>query len=153
MIPSTRLYDMLPPEVQAVTPRPKEKKRRSNEESQMQRALIKWWTLNCRHFGVPEILLFSIPNGGARSPVTGAILKAEGSRKGVPDLFLAVPRIGGGFMDATEHGLFLELKRPAGVVSPEQEVFHQRLREQGYCVKVCRSFNECVDVITSYLTK
>lgn len=146
MIPDSRLYDKLPPEVQAVTPRPKEKKRRSNEESQMQRAFIKWWGLNCRHFGVPEILLFSIPNGGARSPVTGSILKAEGSRRGAPDLIAAVPRGG-------HHALFLELKRQAGVVSPEQEVFHQRLREQGYCVKVCRSFNECVDVITSYLTK
>lgn len=37
-------------------------------------------------------LLFAIPDGGRRDAVTGAHLKAEGVRAGVPDMFLAVPR-------------------------------------------------------------
>src|SRR5690606_12582346 len=63
-------------------------------ESKSQQAFIRWWGLSHRSLGVPHAdLLFAIPNGGARNPVTGATLKAEGVRRGVPDLFLAVPRI------------------------------------------------------------
>ena len=50
------------------------------------------------------------------------------------------------------HGLFLELKRKDGVLSPEQEVFHEILRKQGYKVVVCRSLNDCINQITTYLT-
>lgn len=136
------------------------RKPRNNEESVMQRALIKWWTVNCRHFGVPELCLFSIPNGGNGSAKRGSIMKAEGQRKGAPDLFLAVPRLHyvglsdhepamPGFI--THHGLFLELKRPAGVVAPEQEVYHEILTKQGYKVVVCRALAECIDQITTYL--
>ena len=32
--------------------------------------------------------LHAIPNGGNRSAVTGARLKAEGVKRGIPDLFL-----------------------------------------------------------------
>jgi hypothetical protein len=88
-------------------------------------------------------------------------MKAEGQRRGCPDLFLAVPRIrtnasGCGSIAQVRatgtSGLFLELKTPKGHVSPEQEVFHQRLTEQGYRVRVCRSLIECINEITSYLT-
>lgn len=117
----------------------------------MQRALIEWWAWKHREFVVPEFLLFSIPNGGGRSgPVVGAILKAEGLRAGAPDLFLAMPRP---WSNKREHGLFLELKTAFGRVSPEQEFFHRLLADAGYQVAVCRSFDECVRVITEYLTQ
>jgi hypothetical protein len=134
-------------------------KRRRNEESETQRALIIWWRNNCRLFGVPEILLFSIPNGGGGGEKRGHWLKLEGCRKGAPDLFLAAPRVVAGWYINEDKsllgytGLFLELKTTKGTVSPEQEVFHQRLTEQGYAVKVCRSLPECIDTITTYLTK
>lgn len=35
----------------------------------------------------PGWLFWSTPNGGARSAVTAAILKATGTRPGIPDLF------------------------------------------------------------------
>lgn len=148
------------PAMQAQGPRPKERKKMSREESIMQIAFVRWWALNCRVFGVPELALFSIPNGGWRGVVTGSILKAEGARKGAPDLFLASPAAHWGPDDAdsmnkimtTRHGLFLELKRREGVLSPEQEVYHEILRKQGYQVNVCRSLAECIDVTTTYLT-
>lgn len=119
----------------------------------MQRELIRWWHVNCRKFGVPEILLFSIPNGGWRpNAITGSILKAEGLRRGVPDLFLSVPRVRDRDR-AFDHGLFLELKRREGVVSPEQEVFHQHLKSQGYKVEVVRSIFDAINIITTYITK
>lgn len=129
-----------------VMPPPLPRKKRSREESEMQVSLLKWWHMQCRYFGIPEILLASCPNGGGRSgPVVGAILKAEGLRAGFPDLGLYVPR--GRF-----HALFLELKRRDGVVSPEQEVFHAHLSTQGYAVHVVRSSVDAINKITSYLT-
>ncbi len=136
---------------------PKPRKKRDDEESRNQRELIKWWAFACRGLGVPEILLFSVPNGGWRSPITGAILKAEGARKGVPDLFLAWGRgVNSAEMDAiggvTHLGLFIEMKAPSGHLSPEQEVYHQHLRAAGYRAEVCRSWQEAKAVIENYLT-
>lgn len=141
------------------------KKKTGHDEGLMQRAVIKWWSVQCRFFGVPEILLFSIPNGGGRSgPIVGSILKAEGLRKGAPDLFLAVPRFRfeptpnpvpyghtGWPLVRNDHGLFLELKTRTGVVSPYQQDFHEELRKQGYRVEVVRSSMEAINAITSYL--
>lgn len=136
----------------------KERKKRDDEESRNQRELIKWWGVNCRKFEVPQILLFSIPNGGGRSgPIVGSILKAEGLRKGAPDLFLAArtydrtPKGTAGHTPGA-FGLFIEMKTAAGHVAPEQEVFHKLLREHGYQVDVCRSWQEARDVITKYLS-
>lgn len=142
----------------AVLPAPK---RRSQEESLMQRALIRWWKDNCHLFGVPECLLFSIPNGGHRFAVTASIMKAEGARKGAPDLVLAVSRPV--FLQAHEvlspfrefkiaHGLFLELKTRTGIVSAEQTAFHEALRSQGYKVEICRELQDAINQIISYLT-
>lgn len=142
------LGEFVPP-----APRP----RRKNEESVMQRQLIKWWQANCRHFGVPEILLFSVPNGFNANARRGSVMKAEGQRRGVPDLMLAVARTWRPHPTKCTpaqdyHGLFLELKTPTGHLSPEQEVYHELLAKQGYKVVVCRTLGECIDQITTYLT-
>lgn len=95
----------------------------------------------------PELdLLFAIPNGGNRSPATGARLKAEGVKAGVPDLFLPVGR--GGFF-----GLFVEMKTAEGIVRPDQRAWIARLLEEGYSVKVCRSAGDAVDTIVGYMEK
>lgn len=143
---TTKDLALLKDNLGADLPPPAPRKRRSQEESEMQRALIGWWHMQHRVFGVPEILLFSIPNGGGRASIVAAtILKAEGLRKGAPDLVLAVQRGGCG-------ALFLELKRKDGHVTPEQETFHIRLREQGYRVEVVRSLFDAINVVTEYLT-
>ncbi len=122
----------------------------------MQRQLIKWWRANCHLFNVPECLLFSIPNGGHRTAVTASIMKAEGARKGAPDLVLAARTYdrtppGTCGHKAGAAGLFLELKRPAGIVSPEQLAFHEALRAQGYEVWIVRQLGTAIDIITNYL--
>ena len=113
-------------------------------EHQEQSALIRWaWY---RSATLPELnLLFAIPNGGRRDAATGAMLKREGTKRGVPDLFLAVAR-------GSCAGLFLELKRrEGGRISPEQADWHDRLRAAGYAVVVAYGFDEAVRAIESYL--
>lgn len=122
-----------------------------SSEHQIQRALIKW--RDARVKSEPRLRnLFAIPNGGARDAVTGARLKAEGVRAGVPDLFLAwhIERY---HMVGKEiiHGLFIELKTPRGRLSQPQKECIEDLEDAGYTVAVCRSTQEAIDVIEEYL--
>lgn len=114
-------------------------------EHREQVALMQWWALACRSYGVPESMLFAIPNGGRRDPVTGARLKAEGVRAGIPDLFLAVPRCGHG-------GLFIEMKKAhGGRVSDAQTVCLGQLERMGYRVAVCHGWEKAREAIEAYL--
>lgn len=94
----------------------------------------------------PELgMLYAVPNGGDRHPAVAAKMKAEGVKKGVPDLCLCLPR--GGY-----HGLFVELKRQkGGVVSPEQKAWLQALNAIGYRAEVCKGAAEAWDVIREYI--
>lgn len=115
------------------------------DEHAEQVALFRWWSLYARTRGLQECLLFAIPNGGRRDAVTGARLKAEGVRAGVPDMFLAIPR-------KNAPGLFLELKRQkGGHVSGNQKKMLQELSEAGYSVRVCRGWNEAKTTIEQYV--
>lgn len=94
---------------------------------------------------VPALrLLFAIPNGGHRHKATAGKLKAEGVRKGVPDMCLPVPA--GGC-----HGLYIELKAQKGQASPEQLEWIDALRAQGYRAEVCVGADEAWGVICEYL--
>ena len=98
------------------------------KESAEQRQLIKWWDNNCDVlFHIPlNSLLFHIANGGSRNYIEACQLKLQGVRRGIPDLFLAVPRGG-------KHGLFIEMKRAdGGTLSDFQKQFIVQARKQGY---------------------
>lgn len=106
-------------------------------------ALMQWARFNARRFPGLE-LLHAIPNGGARNAITGAKLKAEGVKPGVPDLCLPVPLHG-------RPGLYLELKRTAGsAITPAQREWHAALAAQGYAVVVCRGARDAMDAIEAY---
>lgn len=125
----------------------------------MQCALVSWWAENCARFGVPEMLLWHTPNsavyGGSKTQreKMGAMLKRLGQRSGVPDLFLAYPRIiyGDPPYRRFHHGLFLELKAPKGIVSPEQTAMLAELQRQGYATTVCWTLEDAKNVISDYL--
>src|SRR5690554_620263 len=71
-------------------------------EDQEQAWLFQWARRNEKE--IPELArLFAIPNGGHRSKRTAALLKLTGVKRGVPDIFLPLPRNG-------YHGLWIELK-------------------------------------------
>lgn len=123
---------------------PKPRKKRGNEESRQQMALIRWWQLKHKEFNLPIFALFSIPNGGWRDPVGASILKKEGQRNGVSDLFLMAARGG-------SHGMFLEMKCEGGRISDEQHDFAWAATVQGYKVVTAWSYDQAVQEITSYL--
>ena len=115
-------------------------------ESQEQRALFQWAALQAgRH---PELaLLHHIPNGGSRGKAEAARFKAEGVRAGVPDICLPVPR-------GEHHGLYIELKRKfRSRISQEQAWWMEELARQGYCVAVCKGWEEAARVIIEYLER
>lgn len=122
----------------------------SGTEHGHQMALMQWAALS----GNPLLdNLFAIPMGGLRDKVTAANIKAEGARRGVPDLMLAVTR-------RAYAGLFIEMKKPAlkpkrassrGGVSAYQSTWRQRLLEQHYSVIICYSWIEARDAILEYL--
>lgn len=113
-------------------------------ESQHQQSLITWTHWNVAMY--PELaLLYAIPNGGARNKITGAKLKAEGVKPGIPDLHLPVSR--GGYLT-----LYIEMKRPkSGRTSEEQDDVIPLLRNEGHRVEVCIGWEAARDVLIDYL--
>lgn len=90
-------------------------------------------------------LVTHIPNGGQRTIMAGARLKAEGVVKGYPDIMVFSYK----WMGLEDHmcGLALELKVWPNKPSPEQEALHALLEGQGWRVAVCYSL-EAVEQVT-----
>ena len=121
-------------------------------EHDEQAALFAWAEL--REAAHPELRnLFAVPNGGARHPAVAAQLKAEGVRRGVPDLFLAVMRRGSD--GRTWGGLFVEMKRAdhSNHATPEQQEWIARLRANGYMAVVAYGATEAQQCIMAYLAQ
>ena len=117
---------------------------RRDIEHQEQARLVKWVDEVALE-QYPELAwLFAVPNGGRRDAVTGAKLKAEGVKPGVPDLVLPVPR--GGY-----HGLWIEMKTEDGRMTPEQKEWQGFLRAQGYRADMCRGSREAAQMLLGYL--
>lgn len=110
-------------------------------EHQEQKALIRWFDLQ---YPAYRGRLFAIPNGGQRHVVVAKKLKAEGVRKGVPDLMLPVPM--NGF-----HGLFIEIKAIGGRMTPEQREWSQWLADQGYMTVLAVGFDSARRWVEDYL--
>jgi len=119
-------------------------------EYAIQKAVVGWWNLQCKAYGLPRFALFSCPNGAylagdaLQAGARNNRLQASGMRKGTPDLFLMVARQG-------YHALAIEIKGRNGVVSPDQHEFHHYLRNAGYWVEVPRSSEMAIAAITNYL--
>lgn len=131
--------------VEAVAPKRQRAPSLVPSEHAEQKAVIQWWGWHCTGYGLPPFALFAIPNGGNRDAITGAMLKAEGARSGIPDLMLARPN---GFYS----GLFIELKRLNTNASPEQKIVGQYLNNFGYRWVVCRGADAAIAEIKAYLS-
>lgn len=107
-----------------------------------------------------ERLMFAVPNGGSRgsnqreAQLNGAMMKAEGVKAGVSDIFVAVPRqiqTHSGCYKGTAHGLFVEMKTIIGVESDEQKAFGAEVTAQGYAYCVCRGWMQGYATIRAYM--
>lgn len=114
-----------------------------HNESEIQQQVIAWSQI-CKYKENLKYLHHS-PNGGNRSAREGARFKREGVKSGFPDLILPKPK-------QNYHGLFIEIKTEKGRITPTQKEWIEYLKENDYFTVVCRSFEETVDVIESYLS-
>jgi len=88
-------------------------------------------------------LAFAIPNGGNRDKITGALLKREGVTPGIPDIMIASA-------NGKYHGLFIEMKKEDGSLSPSQKAIKAKLESEGYCVEVCKGWEQAVKITQEY---
>ena len=91
---------------------------------------------------------YAIPNGGYRTKAEAAMLKAEGVRKGVPDL--CVPMARGGY-----HSLYIEMKRADGTasdVSDEQYEWITGLMDEGMAAFACYGVDNAMACIDWYMS-
>lgn len=130
----------------------------SYTESKLQQECVKWFRLKYK-----GVLILAIPNGAylhksvgdtegifpyqrktSRVNFQAMRLLREGLVPGIPDLFVAKP--------AGEYGgLFIEMKSETGRLSEKQENMIGKLRKAGYCVEVCKSFDNFIDVVNKYM--
>lgn len=100
------------------------------------------WHLECHE---PEIYkrTHSTPNGGLRHEATAGRMKAEGQKKGYPDLSYDKPR-------GIYCGMRIELKYGRNKPSPEQIAFLNQLSDDGYYCVLCYGDKEAIDAILHY---
>lgn len=94
------------------------------------------------------------PNEGRRSPVTGALLKRKGLKRGVPDVLIFERwRDVRASCDAVYRGfgIAIELKVGRNKTTKEQDHWLAELRRRGWLTAVCRSLDEVIDVCRAVL--
>jgi len=102
--------------------------------------------INWLQFHHPEVYehTLHIANQRSCSQQQGRLLKRMGVKKGVADLFIALPVNG-------KHGLWLEIKSHGGKPSQEQKVFIARMIRQGYEGSIVYGLEEAKEAILQYL--
>lgn len=94
-------------------------------EHSHQVAFIKWFRAR-----YPGVLIFAIPNGGARNCVTGKKLKDEGVVPGIPDLYIPGART------------WIEMKTETGRLSEKQKQVIKYLETIGDTVIIGYGFED-----------
>lgn len=117
-------------------------------ESQIQCAIVEWAN-NTKAFGWGKPIgdyLFSIPNGGFRNKLEAINLSRQGVKKGVSDLFLAIP-----WGYEVKHGLWIECKSNKGKLSISQIEWVEKMKILDYGVAIVKSVDEGIQAIKDYL--
>lgn len=107
-------------------------------EFNIQKLFVAWFRAT-----YPGVILFAIPNGEKREPATAKRLKESGVLAGVPDLFIADGK----------PGLFIEMKDARGRLSTAQKEMIPMLRDGGYPVAVCHSYEEAKSAVMEYFKR
>lgn len=91
--------------------------------------------------GRKDLHWFAIPNGEKRHIAVASRLKAEGVRRGSPDLVFILPDGKTGF---------LEMKNASGSLSPDQKAFRDKAKELGHLWGMARSVDEALPILTEW---
>lgn len=110
-------------------------------EHDIQALCVEWFG---RRYPDVKMLLFAVPNGGARFAWQAKRLKDEGVRAGVADLILQIPRKG----YAT---LAIEMKTPEGRQMETQKEYERICTAYKNKYIICRSVDEFKRAIIDYL--
>ncbi|HMN37564.1 MAG TPA: hypothetical protein PKD49_07630 [Hyphomicrobium sp.] len=106
-------------------------------EDLVQRAVVEHLHFRRR----PGVAFFSVPNGGARSPIEASIMKGLGVRAGVPDLILIA--------EGRTYGL--ELKRDkGGRTSAVQTAMMQEIEAAGGMCAVASGIDAALDQLKAW---
>ena len=112
-------------------------------ESRLQRDCVAWYRLQ---YPKHAAMLFAVPNGGGRSRIEAAIMKAEGVTAGVADLILLEARGGYG-------SLCIEMKTSSSSSrqSASQKEWQRQAELNGNRYVVCRTFEQFRATVADYM--
>ena len=115
----------------------------AHEESQLQRNCVAWFRLQ---YPKHAPMLFAVPNGGGRSRIEAAIMKAEGVTAGVADLLLLEARGGWG-------SLCIEMKTDskASRQRDSQKEWQLAAEQYGNRYEICRTFEQFMAIVKDYM--
>lgn len=131
---------------------------KSGSEHAEQRALFCWLNYLAYNW-YPELrFVYAVPNGGKRgdseqsAKIAGGMMKAEGMKKGVPDLFVPIPRF---HVSHNRHycGFYVEMKTANGGDggSKEQHEYLAFLSDQGYATYIANGWQAAATAIREYM--
>lgn len=110
-------------------------------ESHLQRNCLAWFRLQYPRLA---LVLFAVPNGGARNKREAGIMKAEGVTAGVADMILLKPS--SGFAS-----LCIEFKTDRGRQQETQKEWQRAAERAGNKYVVVRTFEQFQEEIAGYL--
>jgi hypothetical protein len=105
-------------------------------EQSLQRGCTAWLKMQ-----YPNLVWFKIDNEGKRSKIAGAIAKACGLLKGMPDNGLIINGI----------TYYFEFKAPSGKLSESQILTHQKLQNNGVYVYIIYDIEHFVITVKSLI--
>ncbi len=112
-------------------------------ESDLQKVCVSWFRAQ---YPSHALMLFAVPNGGARSRTEAAIMKAEGVTAGVSDLILLEPRGGYGALC-----IEMKTKDKDSRQRPSQKAWQEATEKAGNKYVLCRSLKEFQEAVRSYM--
>ena len=120
----------------------KPKRKRNDEEAQIQTEFFNQVQLFFPH--IPDKLLFAVPNGGSRNKIEAVNLKRQGTKAGVSDVILLIPKKGFA-------SLCMEFKTGRGTQSKEQKEFQKQAEMCGSKYVIVRSVKKAIEEVREYL--
>jgi hypothetical protein len=109
-------------------------------EHRVQSALV----ATLRHRLRANVVCMAIPNGGARHPIIGRQLKAEGLLPGSPDLVFALERAKVFWLEMKKAN---ERNHRDGGLSDEQVGLHYKMKKNGHDIRIAYSVDEALELL------